>query len=316
MCVGKLAVRYIRTSTAKYDAKRIARQTPPESVSVQEFAYLDDGDPMHMLNVYRPEGEEGVLPLIVNVHGGAWVYGDKDLNKYYCMYLASKGFCVVGMSYRLAPAVTLKEQVSDVVASMHAVCERAEELGADTSRVMLSGDSAGGHLASLVLCTMLSPELARVYEVKPPEMDVRCLVMSHPVCEVHSVLRDKNCLPDKRHKVVQRVFDKILFGEHPHDAPVYEHSAFTEYAKGVTLPAVMLIGCERDVYARHSVYLSGLLAEMKKQGKCSDFLFDYVRTEEESRKLRHVYNIVHYEWEESKRVNDLSLSVFRDSCKQ
>ena len=44
MCVGKLAVRYIRTSTAKYDAKRIARQTPPEGVSVREFAYLDDGD--------------------------------------------------------------------------------------------------------------------------------------------------------------------------------------------------------------------------------------------------------------------------------
>ena len=85
----------MRWDTGRHDRARIASQTPPPGVSVREYVYLDDGDPMHKLNVYRPEGESGTLPLIVNVHGGAWAYGDKDLNAYYCMYLASKGFCVV-----------------------------------------------------------------------------------------------------------------------------------------------------------------------------------------------------------------------------
>ena len=45
------------------------------------------------------------------------------------------------------------------------------------------------------------------------------------------------------------------------------------------------------------------------------FVFDYVPAAEETRKLRHVYNIVHYEWRESMRVNDLSLEFFCESMK-
>ena len=99
MLVAGLFAKYVRYDTKRHDDVRIARQTPPAGAEVREYDYLPDGDPMHKLNFYRPEGREGVLPLIVNVHGGAWVYGDKDLNKYYCMYLASKGYCVMGMSF-------------------------------------------------------------------------------------------------------------------------------------------------------------------------------------------------------------------------
>ena len=310
MCIGKLAVAYMRWDTGRHDRARIASQTPPPGVSVREYVYLDDGDPMHKLNVYRPEGESGTLPLIVNVHGGAWAYGDKDLNAYYCMYLASKGFCVVGMGYRLMPDVTLKEQVRDVIASMDFICDHREELGADVGRVMLSGDSAGGHLSSLALSVMLSPELAARYGVTPPDMTVRCLVMSHPVCEVHSVLLDAEGKPAKGGGAVQRVFEKLMFGAHPRDNDIYDFSAFTQYSRGVRFPYVMLIGCERDVYSRHSLLLSDLFAELEREGRCEKFLFDFVPAAEETRKLRHVYNIVRYEWEEPKRVNDLSLGFF------
>ena len=90
MLLSKLTAEIIRRNTKKYDDMRIAKQTPPAGVSVEVYDYLPDGDSMHRLNVYRPEEVSGKLPVIVNIHGGAWVYGDKDLNKYYCMYLASK----------------------------------------------------------------------------------------------------------------------------------------------------------------------------------------------------------------------------------
>lgn len=56
-----------------------------------------------MLDVYRPKSVEGALPVIVDIHGGGWYYGDKELNKYYCMSLVKYGFAVVNVSYRLAP---------------------------------------------------------------------------------------------------------------------------------------------------------------------------------------------------------------------
>ena len=309
MCLGNLVAGFIRRDTKKHDDVRIAKQTPPSGVTVEEYAYLPDGDPMHMLNVYRPEGARGVLPLIVNIHGGAWVYGDKELNKYYCMYLASRGYCVVGMSYRLMPDVTLKEQVGDVFASMLFVSKNAERFGADVGNVMLTGDSAGGHLASLAACIMRSEKLQKIYGVTPPGLTVRCLALSHPVCRVHDIFLRPD-LSAKRRGFVQHVFDGIMFGKARGKDPVYPFSAFTEYTDGLTLPPVFLMGCERDVYDRQVRWLAGELEKAQREGRCPEFVFDRVSVAEETIKLRHVYNIVHYEWEESKRVNDLSLRFF------
>ena len=114
---------------------------------------------------------------------------------------------------------------------------------------------------------------------------------------------------------MQRIFDGILFGKKRKKHEVYGLSAFTEYSRGLTLPPTLLIGCERDVYVRHSLLLSRLFEDMVKEGRCPRFVFDYVPAAEETRKLRHVYNIVHYEWRESMRVNDLSLEFFCESMK-
>lgn len=313
MLVAGLFAKYVRYDTKRHDDVRIARQTPPAGAEVREYDYLPDGDPMHKLNFYRPEGREGVLPLIVNVHGGAWVYGDKDLNKYYCMYLASKGYCVMGMSYRLAPDTDIGGQISDVFAALNFVAENAAKLGCDTDGIMLTGDSAGGHLASLAACIILSPQLAEAYGVHVPDVSVACVAMSHPVCEIHSVFRRRDCEPARFCRLPQHVFDNVLFGRRPRRHPLYGLSAFTEYTDGLSLPPVMLIGCERDVYTRHTQYLAALLSSMEKEGRCEKFVLDFVKAADESRKLRHVYNIVHYEWPESVRVNDASLAFFDES---
>ena len=101
------------------DALRLARQPRPEGVAVETgLAYLPDGDPMHTLNLYRPEGAQGPLPTVVDIHGGGWMYGDRELNRNYCMALAAQGYAVMGMSYRLLPQVDLRGQVQDVFASL------------------------------------------------------------------------------------------------------------------------------------------------------------------------------------------------------
>ena len=88
------------------DALRLARQPRPEGVAAEAgLAYLPDGDPMHTLNLYRPEGAQGPLPTVVDIHGGGWMYGDRELNRNYCMALAAQGYAVMGMSYRLLPQV-------------------------------------------------------------------------------------------------------------------------------------------------------------------------------------------------------------------
>ena len=100
--MGRLIRRMIQKKwdgNTQRDAIRLASQTPPQGVEVWEgLPYDEDGHPMHTLNLYRPAGVSGPLPTVVDIHGGGWMYGDRQLNRNYCMYLASRGYAVMGMS--------------------------------------------------------------------------------------------------------------------------------------------------------------------------------------------------------------------------
>ena len=316
MTFAEKVARGMARSMAKNDAKHKAGQTLPKGVDVEEYAYIDDGDNMHKLNVYRPSNTKNTLPLIIDIHGGAWVYGDKELNKGMCMYYASLGYCVAGMSYRLVPDVKLIDQVRDIFASLHFIAKNAAIWGADPSKVMLTGDSAGGHLSSLALCICLSKELQRIYGVTPPELDIKCLVMSHPVCEVHSIMRSKDFSPSKHFKWFQRTFEPLLFGDDPSSNEIYRFASFTQYSRGLTLPPVMLIGCERDVYGKHSRFLDTYINNMVKEGRCPRFVFDYTSKEKEKDKLCHVFEVMYPMREDSRRVLNAAAEFFQEAIRK
>ena len=145
MSFGTYVAHSMAKSMTKHDAVRKAKEVLPQDVDVEEFSYVQDGHEMHKLNVYRPKNAKGVLPLIVDVHGGAWIYGDKELNKNYCMHLARRGYCVAGMSYRLLPEVTLKEQVEEENNTFQFV--RALEFAGDDKKLVMGVDSWAGKRA-------------------------------------------------------------------------------------------------------------------------------------------------------------------------
>ena len=94
----------LRSSFGRSDAARDAGLTTPEDVVRYDGIRYGDDPRWQTLDVYRPRAAgDGVLPVIVSVHGGGWVYGDKTVYQFYCMSLAQRGFAVVNFSYRLAP---------------------------------------------------------------------------------------------------------------------------------------------------------------------------------------------------------------------
>ena len=85
-------------SNRRRDAVRLASQPLPTGVEVLEgLPYLSGSHPMHTLNLYRPLGADGSLPVIVDIHGGGWMYGDRELNQAYCclLYTSSHLPCIV-----------------------------------------------------------------------------------------------------------------------------------------------------------------------------------------------------------------------------
>ena len=102
------------------------------------------------VRVYTPAGE-GPLPVVVYFHGGGWVIGDLEVVDRPCRQLAdAAGAIVVSVDYRLAPEHVYPAAFDDCYAATAWVAEHAGAIGADTGRLAVAGDSAGGNLAAAV----------------------------------------------------------------------------------------------------------------------------------------------------------------------
>jgi acetyl esterase/lipase len=115
----------------------------------QTLAY--GSDRLQALDLWVPKGARKA-PLVMFVHGGGWTRGSKDnaVSRALPGYMMAQGYAFASIDYRLVPAVTVEQQAADVAAALAYLLKRADEFGIDRSRVVLTGHSAGAHLAALV----------------------------------------------------------------------------------------------------------------------------------------------------------------------
>ena len=131
------------------------RYEVPDVEVVRDLSYGPHGK-LNMLDVYRRRDHRGQAPTLIHVHGGSWMHGRKERQaKPLTWYLAQEGWVVVSINYRLSPKATFPDHVDDVKAAVTWVRDHADELGADPDFIVLTGGSAGGHLAALAA---LDPE--------------------------------------------------------------------------------------------------------------------------------------------------------------
>ena len=160
----------IRKMFHEGDVKRDAGlTTPADIVRYDDIQYGTNEPKWQMLDVYRPKNAKGKLPVILSVHGGGWVYGDKDVYQFYCMSLAQRGFAVVNYSYRLAPEYPYPASFEDTSAVCTWLIANAEKYGFDTDHIFAVGDSAGAHMLSLFACALTNPEYAKTTGYALPE---------------------------------------------------------------------------------------------------------------------------------------------------
>ncbi|MBC7443307.1 MAG: alpha/beta hydrolase [Ramlibacter sp.] len=131
---------------------------PPDDITVtSDVAYgtQPDGTPLR-LDVCSPAGatDGHALPAIVSVHAGSWTRGDKanDDWRTVCQWLASEGFVVYSVDYRLAPDHPFPAGVDDLATAVEWIRQpdHAREFGIDPARIGAFGGSAGANLAALL----------------------------------------------------------------------------------------------------------------------------------------------------------------------
>jgi acetyl esterase/lipase len=158
--ISPLARSRMRQEITFADWRRPRATGRPEVEVIRHLPYGPAGV-RQQLDIYRPRFiPEGGCPVLLQIHGGAWMMGDKGGQALPLMYeLASRGWICVAANYRLSPSVSFPTHLIDCKSALCWIRENGEEYGMNTDFVAVTGGSAGGHLAALMGLTANLPEL-------------------------------------------------------------------------------------------------------------------------------------------------------------
>ena len=153
-CIAWLLALALAPALAQTDVRRLA-----------DLPYGTDA--AQRMDVYLPPDAHGA-PVLVMVHGGAWMFGKKDAASVVDLkvdhWVRAQGFILVSVGYRFVPQVDVMQQAQDVARAVAAVQARAASWGGDAGRLVLMGHSAGAHLVALLSA---STNIARQQGARP-----------------------------------------------------------------------------------------------------------------------------------------------------
>ena len=134
---------------------RTALQIPYHARDIQITKNISYGEhERNVLDVWRTTTTPSNAPVMLYFHGGSWVFGDKkDQGRPMLHEMVKRGWVVVTANYRLAPGSPMPAQIEDATRVLSWVKKNIASYGGDSQRVVVSGGSAGGHLAALLCLT-------------------------------------------------------------------------------------------------------------------------------------------------------------------
>ncbi|MDR0908808.1 MAG: alpha/beta hydrolase [Spirochaetaceae bacterium] len=179
----------------KNDRKRDRGLSVPENVERLTNQTYGPYGKDNLLDIYYPKGTEGPIPVILSIHGGGYVYGDKDLYQYYCMNLCQRGFAVVNINYRLAPKWKYPAPLEDVNTALKWLVMQAKNL--DLKNVFIVGDSAGAQIACQYALILTNQRYAGLFDFEAlagENLTLRALGLNCGIYSVEGVIASKNSL--------------------------------------------------------------------------------------------------------------------------
>lgn len=154
----------LEKTPTRFSVLRPFSMARPDVERIRDIAYGEFGR-RNRLDIYRPKEASSKRPVLLQIHGGGWVIGNKEQQGLMITnYLASLGWVCVAINYRLSPRATFPDHIIDVKRAITWVKEHIADYGGDPDFIVITGGSAGGHLSSLAALTAGDPEFQPGFE--------------------------------------------------------------------------------------------------------------------------------------------------------
>ncbi|MGN0571079.1 MAG: alpha/beta hydrolase [Candidatus Fimenecus sp.] len=274
-----------------YDTKRLSTQEMCEGVSViKDIPYTENADEYQLLDIYYPAGEIEKCPVIIDIHGGGLMYGDKDMNRIYASRLAEKGYIVIVVDYHLCPEVLYDTQVRDLMTAYKWVAEHGEAYNCDLQNVYLVGDSAGGQLAFYTSIVNTSEELRALYRAPQTGLTFNATGLISGMYDMKSGINS--------------ILISCMLGYAYTESPYYDVLQPEEVIDKGTLPPSYIVTSAKDFLRPASVQLDELLTEKGIEHQFHDWELTL------NRSSGHITSVAYPDLEESQITIEEMLAFF------
>ena len=263
---------------------------------IQEFhdiPYTNRSGKELLMDIFEPVVPKGTeLPVIINIHGGALIMGNKDFSVGFCRQLAHRGYLVCSLEYRLIPDVRVYEQFDDVCAGMDCVGRKLVEFDVDFTRIYLVAESAGAYLATYVAAMKKSAELQKAIGYEPSRMNFKAMGLISGM--FYTTRKDATGRflsrpfygKDEKSKAMARFTN-------PEDPEIIYH-----------IPPCYLVTSKADMLERYTLDFAG---ELGNKG-----VEHFLRHMGSDPKLIHAFPVLRPDLPESERVIDEIIHWFRE----
>ena len=207
---------------------------------IRDVEYARVGGQPLKLDLHLPHGKPRV-PLIVWVHGGAWRSGSKSsvpIGK-----LAEEGYAIASVDYRLSTVARFPAQIHDLKAAIRFLRGHSRQWRVPSRKIVIAGDSAGGHLAALVGVSNGYAELeGEIGSDRTQSSDVQGIISFYGAANLTTILNQST-----PHGLKVRVpaLDLLLGGQ-PDDVPALARLASPAFHVDPHDPPLLLLHGDQD----------------------------------------------------------------------
>lgn len=255
---------------------------------------LGDGNYFHQIDIYYAPKDKANGKTVIDVHGGAYIYGDRKNNFGFATVFLEQGFNVVMLDYEPNNgARDCRGQVAALAGELAYLQTHAEELGIDPKELYLVGDSAGGHYATLLAEMAANEELSLQNGPSLHGISFKALAVCCPVYDFRRNVHNAS---------VSRKGKIHMFG------PCFAEDSFIDaldprlHRADLNLP-IIITTCYHDFLKQESFDFRD---DLQKEGKPHQWVY----IENRDSKVSHVHNVMDIGFDDSKKVNQAIIDFF------